>query len=265
MGAQQNDKDESTGLIVGRNPVREALAREGRRIEKVMVQQGAQVGELRAAAKEAGVPLQVVPVTRLRKLAAGANHQGVIAIASPIAYWALEDMLGAIATSPDEVREKAPLLLALDGIEDPYNFGAILRSAVAAGVAGVLVPERGMAPLSTTAVKASAGTARTIPIARVTNLANAVYGMKERGYWIAGLEGAAEGAVEVWDWDWLRATVLVVGSEGSGMRPRVQAQCDGLLSIPMPGAVESLNASVAAGVALFAAVQKKSKKVTPQP
>lgn len=253
------------GIIAGRNPVREALGRGDRSLEKVLLLQGAQgapVAEIRRAAKRAGVPVQVVPAAKLNALAPGVNHQGVVALAAAAAYADLDAMLETIAPTLDAVRARKPVLLALDEIADPHNFGAILRSAVAAGAAGVLVPERGQAPLSAAAVKASAGTALRIPIARVTNLAEALFALKERGYWIVGLEGG-EGErgpewTTVWDYDWDRPVVLVVGSEGGGMRPRVRSACDVRAAIPMRGPVESLNASVAAGIALFAAVRGRA-------
>ncbi len=247
-------------VIIGRNPVREALERDDGRIEKVLLQQGvhgSQIDAIRRAAKSAKVLVQMVPEVRVNKLAPRTTHQGVVAFASPVAYIDLDDMLSQIAASLDAVREQKPVLLAMDGIEDPHNYGAILRSAAASGASGVIVPERGQAPLSTMAVKASAGTALGIPIARVTNLTDALINLKERGYWVIGLDGgAAEGSQEratVWEFDWDRPVVLVIGGEGKGIRPRVRSQCDVLVSIPMAGDVESLNASVAAGIVLFAA------------
>lgn len=256
--------DHGPSVIAGRNPVREALERGERGIEKVLLQEGAQgqpVVEIRRAAKAAGVPVQVVPAVRLNRLAPGVNHQGVVALAAAADYADLDAMLEAVAPSLADVRSRKPVLLALDGIEDPHNFGAILRSAVAAGAAGVIVPERGQAPLSATAVKASAGTALRLPIARVTNLAETLFALKERGYWIVGLEGGEGSGRErttVWAYDWDRPVVLVVGGEGRGMRPRVRSACDVLAAIPMRGPAESLNASVAAGIALFAAVRDRA-------
>lgn len=245
-------------VLVGRNPVREALERGERSIEKVLLARGSggrAVEAIRRAAKAAGVPVQVVPPQRLARLAPGLAHQGVVALAAAVAYADLEAMLHAIAPDPDEVRARRPVLVALDEIEDPHNFGAILRSAVAAGAAGVIVPERRMAPLSAAAVKASAGTADRIPVARAPNLAEALLQLKERGYWVAGLDGGGEETV--WTLDWDRPVAIVVGSEGRGLRPRVRDLCDHLVSIPLRGPAESLNASVAAGIALFAAVRER--------
>ncbi|HYE97006.1 MAG TPA: 23S rRNA (guanosine(2251)-2'-O)-methyltransferase RlmB [Rubricoccaceae bacterium] len=254
---------EASGVLVGRNPVREALERGDGRVEKVLLQHGAHgsaVDAIRRAAKAAGVPVQVVPAQKLARAAPDANHQGVVAFVAPIAYADLDEMLSAIAPDLDTVRATKPVLLALDEIEDPHNFGAMLRSAVAAGAAGVIVPERRMAPLSAAAVKASAGTALRVPLARVANLADSLMAMKERGYWVVGLDGGEGGDVPrstVWAYDWDRAVVLVVGNEGRGLRPRVAAACDILAAIPMRGPAESLNASVAAGIALFAAVKDR--------
>jgi 23S rRNA (guanosine2251-2'-O)-methyltransferase len=249
---------DQTGIIAGRNPVREALERGQRSIEKVLFQKGAggkSLEDVRLAAKEAGVPVQYVPQQKLNSVAPGVNHQGVVAIAAALDYAVLEDMLHGIAPDPDAVREQKPVLVVLDGIEDPHNFGAILRSAVAAGAAGVIVPDRGQAPLNATTMKASAGTAGRVPIARVTNLGDTLLQLKERGYWVAGLDGEAEETV--WTLDWDRALAVVVGSEGSGLGTRVRDTCDFLVSIPMRGPAESLNASVATGITLFAAVRDR--------
>ena len=253
-------------VVAGRTPVRELLDSDPRRIEKVMLARGRGklepgIEKLRRAAREAGVPVQMVPPQALDRAARGATHQGAVALVAPVVYRDVDALLSQIAPTLDEVKAQAPLLLALDGVEDPHNFGAILRSAVAAGAEAVIVPERGMAPLSAVAVKASAGTALEAPLARTSDLARTLAAMKERGYWIVGLEAAAEGddrATSVWEWDWSRATVLVIGSEGHGLHRSVRDVCDALAAIPMRGEVESLNASVAAGVALFIAAKERA-------
>jgi 23S rRNA (guanosine2251-2'-O)-methyltransferase len=255
-----------TGVLVGRNPVREALERGDGRIEKVVLQSGAHgsgIDAIRRLAKAAGVPVQNVPGQRVEALAPRATHQGVVAVVAPVAYADFDEMLADIAPNLDAVRELKPVLIALDEVEDPHNFGAILRSLVAAGGAGCVVPERRMAPLSAVAVKASAGTALRVPIARVSSLAAALEQAKERGYWVVGLEGGAalKGDPErftVWDYDWDRPVVIVIGNEGRGLRSGVRSACDALAEIPIRGEAESLNASVAAGVALFAAVRGRA-------
>ena len=254
--------DSRTDVLAGRHPVRDALDLADGRIEKVYLQKGVHgsaIDGIRRAAKAAGVPVQMVPKPKVDALAPQAEHQGVVAVVAPVAYADLDEMLAGIAPTLDVVRETKPVLVALDGVEDPRNFGAILRSAVAAGTAGAIVPERRMAPLSAVAIKASAGTALQIPVARVANLVDAIQQLKERGYWVVGLADDADGdkATTVWTYDWDRPVVVVVGNEGSGLRPGVRAVCDALASIPMRGPAESLNASVAAGIALFAAVKDR--------
>jgi len=253
-------------VVAGRNPVRDLLAADASRVEKVVLQAGAHgsaVDDIRRLAKSAGVVVQTVPAQRMNVLAKGLAHQGVVALTTAVAYLDLDEMLSGVAPTLDDVRDARPIVIVLDEIEDPHNYGAILRSAVAAGAAGAVVPDRRMAPLSAVAVKASAGTALRLPIARVGRLADALEQMKERGYWVVGLAGADDevDGVErttVWDYDWDRAVALVVGNEGRGLRPVVRAACDVLAEIPMRGPAESLNASVAAGVALFAATRGRA-------
>ena len=238
--------------IIGRHPVREAIAREPLALEKVLLQQGLRsLGSLRRQAYEAGVPVQDVPLARLKKLAGGIPHQGVMAVRAALAYTQLEGMLQGIAPDLDAVRRTKPRLLVLDCIEDPRNYGALIRSAIAAGIQGLIVTSRRMAPLNATVVKASAGTALRIPVARTDQLSETLYQLKERGYHVAGT--AMQGGVSVWSVDWDRPMAVVVGSEGAGLRSSVAQECDFMITIPMPGDVESLNVSVAAGIILFAA------------
>jgi 23S rRNA (guanosine2251-2'-O)-methyltransferase len=251
MGQSTGSKD----ILSGRNPVREALE-SGNGLEKLFLQEGIDrriAGELRALARAAGVPVQSVPVQRLERLVPGVNHQGVAAVLSTVDYLEVDDMLRKVAPDLDSVRRTKPIILVLDGIQDPHNLGAILRTAVAAGANGVILPTRGAAPVNAAVLKTSAGAARHIPIARVENVIQTLDQLKERGYWVAGADGAAEQSL--WSMDWDRPLVLVIGSESSGMRPAVSKACDHRLRIPMRGPAESLNASVAAGIILFAATQ----------
>lgn len=252
------EPNNDTSLVVGRNPVREALERRPEQIEKVMIRRGAggeAVSAIRAAAAEAGVPVQHVPEARLHHEAGDVNHQGVVAFAAPVRYRVADELLAEIAPSWDAVRAKKPLLLAIDRITDPRNFGAVLRSAAAAGVDGVFVPNQHMAPLNAAAIKASAGTAARVPIARVNDLPALLKQLKERSYWVIGADGTAE--TSVWAMEWARPTVLVIGSEGEGLQPSVREVCDRLVAIPMRGPVESLNVSVAAGILLFEAARPR--------
>ncbi len=259
MGKKKRGKTPGTDRLVGRNPVREALEQGHPTVEKLFLQRegGRALQHLHRLAREAGVPVQHVPAERLRRMAGSIPHQGVVAQVTPIRYLELEELLERVARGPDEVRSRKPLLVMLDEIQDPHNFGAIIRSALAAGAEGIIVPERNMAPLSAAAIKASAGAALRLPIARVRNLAEAIDQLKERGYWVIGTAG--EGEQSVWEMDWDRPLVIVIGSEGKGIRPLVRKKCDALVRIPLRGPLESLNASVAAGIVLFAAVREREE------
>jgi 23S rRNA (guanosine2251-2'-O)-methyltransferase len=244
--------------VAGRHPVREALLAQADRLEKIVLQQGGGVRgleEIRRLAAEKGVPIQYVPGQRLQFMAGGVNHQGVVAVTAPVAYWTLDRLLVSIAPNMEAVRDVCPLLLILDHIEDPQNFGAMLRSALAMGVRGVVIPGRGMAPLNAAAIKASAGTAMRLPIARVDRLDHALLKMKEFGYWIAGAVGA--GDTTVWDVDWERPFGIVIGNESKGLEKATLEVCDVLVRIPIEAAVDSLNASVAAGIVLASAARPR--------
>jgi 23S rRNA (guanosine2251-2'-O)-methyltransferase len=252
------DADASPSRIIGRHPVRETLERGDVGIEKIMLQHGAGgegIAAIRALAEERGIPLQYVPPNRLNHEARGGTHQGVVAIGAPIRYRAPHELLAEIGPSWDAVKARTPLLLVLDRVTDPRNFGAILRSAVAAGVDGVFVPATHMAPLSSVALKASAGTATRLPMARTQDLPTFCQSLKERGYFVLGAD--TDGAVSVWEADFDRPVALVIGSEGAGLRPAVRAACDEAVAIPMRGPAESLNASVAAGILLLAAARPR--------
>jgi 23S rRNA (guanosine2251-2'-O)-methyltransferase len=251
---------DDTSTIIGRQPVLEALERDDAGIEKVMLGQGAEgerIGAIRQAAQTRGAPVQYVPEARLRHEAEGAAHQGVVAIAAPLRYYDVDDMLSEIAPTWGDVKDRQPVVLAIDRVTDPRNFGAMLRSAVAAGVDGVVVPTREMAPLNAAAIKASAGTAPRLPIARTDDLARVLTQVKERGYWVVGAEGTAE--TPYWEVDWERPLVVVLGSEGEGLAPAVADACDTQAAIPMEGPAESLNVSVAAGLLLFETARARGK------
>lgn len=262
----ESPSNNDTSTIIGRQPVLEALQREDLGIEKVMFQQGVsgdRIGEIRALAQSRGAPVQYVPEARLRHESDGAAHQGVVALTAPFRYREVDDMLSEIAPSWADVKAQKPLLLAIDRVTDPRNFGAILRSAVAAGTDGVIVPTREMAPLNAAAIKASAGTAPRIPVARTDDLSRVLTQVKERGYWVVGAEGTAE--TTLWESDWDRPIVVVMGSEDKGLAPDVAEACDDLVSIPMRGPAESLNVSVAAGLLLFAAARPRTQNADASP
>lgn len=250
--------EKETELVFGRNPVFEVLKHRGTAVEKVYIQRGLHgraINEIRSLADTSGIPIQHVPVRRIEKIARRGNHQGIVARIAPLEYRDVDEMLAEIAPTHKDVQERKPVLVMLDQVTDPQNFGAILRSAVAAGADGVIVPAQHMAPLNATTIKASAGTAMKIPVARVRSLSNTIHQLKERSYWIAGLTD--EGETSVWEMDWDRPVVLVLGSEGEGMRPSTERECDFRVSIPLQGPIKSLNVSVAAGIGLFSAMRTR--------
>ena len=231
-------------LLVGRNPIREAL-RAGRDIEKLLVARGELIGSAReivAMAREAKIIVQEVDRVRLDQMAP--NHQGLIAVASAYAYKTVDDML-ALA----KARGEDPLLVILDGVTDPHNLGAIIRSAECAGAHGVIIPERRAVGLTPAAVKASAGAVEYLPVAREVNLNRVIERLKKEGVWIYGTAMNGEDYRRV---NFSGPAALVIGSEGEGMSRLVEENCDKIVSLPMKGHIDSLNASVAAGILLYA-------------
>jgi 23S rRNA (guanosine2251-2'-O)-methyltransferase len=241
-------------VAYGIHAVRVLLARHPQRVRRVLLAGGRDAGrlaEIHALAGRAGAQVSAVDDATLDRLAEGARHQGVVAELVPRAgdpETQLEEALEAAAG--------APLLLVLDGVQDPHNLGACLRSADAAGVAAVLVPRDRAAGLTPVVRKVAAGAADTVPVVTVVNLARTLRALKERGVWLVGTDDAAERTL--YEADLTGPVALVMGSEGEGMRRLTRECCDQLVSIPMAGAVESLNVSVAAGVVLFEAVRQRS-------
>lgn len=229
-------------LIVGRNAVREAL-RAGRDMEKLLVSRGEATGSLReilALAREKGVVVQEVDRRRLDEMAE--NHQGVAALASMYAYSTLEEIL-ALAREKGE----PPFLVVLDGITDPHNLGAIVRTAECMGAHGVILPERRAVGLTPAAMKAAAGALEWIKVARVTNLTRALENLKAQNVWTYATDMDGEDYRRV---NFSGGCALVIGAEGQGVSRLVRETCDQVVSIPMKGHIDSLNASVAAGVIL---------------
>jgi 23S rRNA (guanosine2251-2'-O)-methyltransferase len=235
-------------VIEGRRPVIEAL-RGPRRVERVVVAAGAAergtLAELLDLAAKEGVPVTTVPRSVLDGHAETGAHQGVAAVVTRLESIGLDELLAVPLAGPEP-----PFLLALDGIEDPHNLGALVRSAGAAGCHGVILPRHRSAPLSATAMKSSAGALEHVPIAEVANLTRALERLRAAGLWCIGLDGAAE--TSLFDLQLADEPVcVVVGSEGAGLHRLVRETCDVLLRIPMAGQVASLNASVAGAMALF--------------
>jgi 23S rRNA (guanosine2251-2'-O)-methyltransferase len=230
-------------IIYGRRPVVEALRSKRREVREVLDSVGDK--EISSEAATRGVPVKRVPRGRVEELARGGVHQGVVARVGPYPYSGLEEILAA----PD------PLVIVLDGVTDPHNLGAVLRVADGAGASGVVVPKDRAAGVTPATVKTSAGASEHVPVARETNLRRALEKMKEAGVWAYAAEG---GAASVYtDLDLSGPVAFVLGSEGRGVRRLVREGCDGAVSIPMRGAVSSLNVSVAAAVLLFEARRQR--------
>jgi len=240
-------------IIYGLNPVLEALrAGRARRI-RVGSRGDRRIDEVLAMAQKRGVPIDRVDGAALERAARGGVHQGIVAEVDAPREYGIGDL---IATAQHE----APLLVVLDGVEDPHNVGAILRTVDAAGAHGVIRQARHAASLDGAAAKASAGAVSSVPVATVVNIARAIEELKEAGVWTVGL---AADAPESYDAiDLTMPTALVLGAEGSGLRRLVRERCDRLASIPMSGVVESLNVSVAAGVMLFEANRQRRRAQT---
>jgi 23S rRNA (guanosine2251-2'-O)-methyltransferase len=248
-------------LIEGRRPVIEAL-RSGRPVDRVLVATGSTggtVAELSALARDRGVPVETVPRSVIDAEAQTGAHQGVLAVVAPIEPIGLDQLLAVpLATT------EPPFFLALDGVEDPRNLGALARSADAAGCHGLIVPRHRSAPLSAVAVKSSAGALAHLPVAEVPNLTRALDRLRESGLWCVGLDSQAD--ADLFDLDLATEPVcVVVGSEGAGLHRLVREACDVVVRIPMTGHVESLNASVAGALALFEVRRRRTRTSTRPP
>ena len=244
--------------IEGRNPVLEAM-RAGRTINKLYVMKrlpdsrpDPTMARIINMAVEKKIPIMEVPKANLDSMSQTHNHQGVIAQVASHEYVEIDEMLKRA-----EEKGEAPLLLLLDELKDAYNLGSILRIADAAGVHGVIIPQHRSIGLDSMVAKASAGAIEYVPVARVTNLSRTILELKEKGFWIAGTD--AEGTNSYFDDVWSGPMAIVIGSEGEGMSKNIKDKCDFLLSIPMAGSVNSLNAAVAAGIVVFEAVKQRRK------
>ncbi|MCL2811559.1 MAG: 23S rRNA (guanosine(2251)-2'-O)-methyltransferase RlmB [Clostridia bacterium] len=239
-------------MLAGRNPIREAL-KSGRDMEKLLVARGDLSGSAReiiAIAKERRIVVQEVDRTRLDALAPG--HQGMVAFASAFRYSTVEDMLARA-----KERDQPPFLVVLDGITDPHNLGAIIRSAECAGAHGVIVAERRAVGLTPAAVKASAGAVEYLPVARVGNIPRVIEQLKQQGVWLYA--AVTEG--ERYDTCDLSGPVaLVIGAEGEGLSRLVLEKCDHRVALPLQGRIGSLNASVAAGILLYEVLRHRQPK-----
>jgi len=237
--------------FLGPHACEEALAR--RELHTLWIAPAAfgRVAKLISGARGAGVVVHREPMESLDRRSQGLRHQGVLGEGGPFAYTEFEAIAEVIQAKGD-----AALVLALDGVTDPHNLGAILRSAAGAGVDAVILPERRSAAVNETVIRASAGTAGRVPVCRVVNLGRALDDLKDAGAWIYGMD-AGEGSLDYLGESFDRATVLVMGAEGEGLHLKIRERCDGLLYIPMPGGIESLNVSAAAAVTLFRVIARR--------
>ncbi|MCH5279413.1 MAG: 23S rRNA (guanosine(2251)-2'-O)-methyltransferase RlmB [Christensenellaceae bacterium] len=247
----QNDERELPNIIMGRNPVKEAI-KSGRSIDRILVtkEHDGSLGEIIGLARDLNLVIREVDRVRLDEICMPfghngkpGNHQGIVAEIPGVEYAELEDILEYA-----EIRNEKPFVILLDGIEDPHNLGSIIRSAECAGVHGVVITKRRSAPVTAAVVKTSAGAAEHMRIARVVNLSAAIDTLKENGLWIAGADMTGKSMYET---DMKGGFALVIGSEGSGLSKLVKEKCDFLVSVPIKGNIDSLNAAVAAAVIMF--------------
>jgi 23S rRNA (guanosine2251-2'-O)-methyltransferase len=251
-------------VLYGLHPVSEALKAGRRRFDHVLVAReraddrgDSRIGRLIAQCREAGVRVREETREQLTLTAKTPTHQGVVALVRPQESLSLEDLFASDPAGKNPAR----LLLALDGVEDPQNLGALLRVADGAGVDGIILTERRSAPLSPAAVKASAGAAEHLRIARVVNLVRALEELKRRNLWIVGLDERGTAAYDQFDFS--GDLVIVLGREGAGLHDLVRRTCDHLLRIPMAGAVSSLNVSAAGAVVLYEAARQRRAAESP--
>lgn len=237
------------GLCIGKNPVREAL-RAGAVFDTVYISdRGGLPGKLAEDCKKTGAVVKTVPAAKLDAMSGGGAHQGIIAVRSAVAVSTLDDIFSRAAQ-----KGEPPLILIADGVEDPHNLGALIRSAECAGAHGVIVPRHRSAVLGATVLKSSAGAAEHIPVVKVTNLTAAVKELQSRGVWVYAADMDAPSYREC---DLSGPSAIVVGSEGSGVSRLVKENCDGAVGIPMYGKINSLNVSVAGAVLLFEAAAQR--------
>lgn len=245
-----NDKYISeTENIIGRNPVIEAL-KSGTPLDTIYIDgNGGSLGLIRRLAKEKGIVVKDAQDKKLSQLAGGASHQGVVAVGACGEYVSVEDIL--------EVSRKKgtkPFIIICDEIEDPHNLGAIIRTAETAGADGIIIPKRRSASLNATVAKTSAGAVSYLPVARVSNLASCIDTLKDNGVWIYGTDASGTDYCQT---DFTGSMALVIGSEGFGISRLIQKKCDFMVKLPMYGNINSLNASVAAGIFMYEVLRQR--------
>ncbi len=247
----ENINETKTDVISGRNPVSEAI-RSKRAIDKILVARGEKSGAvvgILAKARENQIPVKEVDRVKLDHISGNSNHQGIVAFAAVKEYSTVDDIFEYA-----ESQNEAPFIIVLDEIEDPHNLGAIIRTAECAGVHGIVVPKRRSAGLSYTVGKASAGAIEYMRVARVTNISNLLDELKARGVWVYG---ADMNGTDYTKCDFSGACAIVIGNEGKGISRLVREKCDVIVSLPMKGKINSLNASVAAGILMYSAMKSR--------
>ena len=251
---RQREETAADGIIEGRNAVTEAL-RAGTNIDKIFIMKGevdAALGHIASAARQKGIVVADADKNKLDKMSRTHAHQGVIAVAAVREYADVEDILRAAAD-----KGEPPLIVVCDELSDPHNLGAVIRTAECAGAHGVIIPKRRSAGLTAVVAKTSAGAVSHVPVARVANLTACLKELKEQGVWVYGT--AADAPQVMYDADLTGPAAIVIGSEGDGMSRLVRETCDVLLSIPMNGKLNSLNASAAAAILLYECVRQRRK------
>lgn len=241
----EHEVEEDRDLVAGRLPAIEVLKSE-RDINKIFLQEGltgSKITEILSLAKKRSAQVQMVPKSKLDTLVDGINHQGVVVAAAAFQYAELDDLFAAAA-----LKEEDPFFIILDGLEDPHNLGSIMRTADASGAHGIIIPKRRAVGLTATVAKASTGAIEHVPVVRVTNLVQTINELKERGVWLYGTDMKGQ---DYRKWDTKLPIAVVMGNEGKGISRLVKEQMDGMITIPMVGHVQSLNASVAASLLMY--------------
>jgi 23S rRNA (guanosine2251-2'-O)-methyltransferase len=255
--AQRPGAQTSGALLYGVSPVLEALRAGQRPIEHITLAEGTRdhrLRELLDLAREARVPVRRAPRTDLERLTDGANHQGVVANIAAARYTETEELLDQLTRRVGT--DEPPLVVVLDGVEDPRNLGAVVRTVECAGAHGLFIPERRAAGLTEIVAKAAAGALEHVPVARAANLSRLIEEFKERNIWTIGT--SADATTSYTAWDWTQPTALFLGGEGAGLHRLVRERCDVLVSIPLHGRISSLNVSVAAGILLYEAIRQRT-------
>ena len=249
MEKDKNIAEKPENIICGRNPVIEAL-KSGTNLDTIYIDgNGGSLSVIRRLAKENGIVVKDADDKKLSRLSGGASHQGVVAEGACGEYVTVEDILAV-----SQKKGTKPFIIICDEIEDPHNLGAIIRTAETSGADGVIIPKRRSASLNATVFKTSAGAASYVPVARVSNLASCIDTLKENGVWIYGTDASGSDYSET---DFTGGVALVIGSEGFGISKLIQKKCDFMIKLPMMGKINSLNASVAAGIFMYEVLRQR--------